>query len=322
MKYREIGKAVMHMVLITIFAASSFSQESNDNKGDFPSISGAYLGQKPPSSAPELLAPGILPTDGIKHCFPAFSTDGKEVFWMSVDMSGEIPKGRILFMEEREGRWTSPEIAPFSGEYNDHAPIFSHDGRRLYFASSRPGGNDGGKNLWYVEKTDSGWSGPIHAGYPPNFEDSGLSQPTFTKDGTVYFIGSMEGMTWNVGIYRSKFVEGKYLPPEPLPEPVNVKGYIADYPCIAPDESFLIFGSNRPGVKSSETDLYISFRNPDDSWTEPVHLGEEINNGRTVCFSNITPDGKYFIFSRFGEGEAGDLFYWADIGILDKYLKK
>jgi hypothetical protein len=135
---------------------------------------------------------------------------------MTVDMSGENPRGQIMFMAELDGRWTAPMMVPFSGEYNDHAPVFSPDGKRLYFASSRPGGNDKGKNLWYVEKTESGWSEPIHMGYPPNFEDSGASQPSFTEDGTVYFIGSFEGMTWNVGIYRSRFVDGKYLPPEPL----------------------------------------------------------------------------------------------------------
>ncbi len=295
-----------------IFSGSTYAD-------DLPVVSGPYLGQNPPGMKPELLAPGVLPTDGVQHCFPAFSPDGKQVYWMNADMSGDRPRGVIMFMEEKNGRWTEPDVAPFSGEFSDHAPVFSGDGKRLYFASSRPGGNGKGKNLWFVEKTDSGWSQPVNMGFPPNPRESGASQPTFTKDGTVYFMSVFEGAQWNTGIYRSRFVNGQYSEPEPLPEPINLKGSVAIYPYIAPDESFLIFGSTRPGARSTETDLFISFRKPDDAWTEPRHMGDAINNGKTVSFSFVTHDGKYLIFNRFGEKDEGDLFFWVDARIIDQF---
>lgn len=43
-------------------------------------------------------------------------------------------------------------------------------------------------------------------------------------------------------------------------------------PFIAPDESCLIFSSNRPGGYGSN-DLYISFRNDNDTWTAPRNMG-------------------------------------------------
>jgi hypothetical protein len=257
----------------------------------------------------------LLTTDGIEHCFPAFSPDGRELYWMRIDTSGERPRGEIWFMVETDSGWTGPSRALFSGAYNDHSPVFSFDGQRIYFSSNRPGGTGRGKNLWYVERTSDRWSDPVFAGSPPN-SSIGAGQGTFTVKGTVYFSGFLDSVEWSNGIYRSRFVDGRYLPPELLPDFINTKHADA-YPFIAPDESYLLFGSSRPGGRSTETDLYIAYRRSDDSWTTPIHLGEEINNGHTVSFSFVTYDGKYLFFNRFDDET--DRFYWIDARILDKY---
>ena len=284
-------------------------------------VDGAYLDQKPPELIPVKFAAGIIPTDGIQHCFPAFSPDGKEVYWMLVDM--EARKGTIKFMKEVDGVWSKPETASFSGEFNDHAPVFSSDGNRIYFSSSRPGGFGERKNIWYVEKTESGWSDPVNLGSPPNTE-IGATQPSFTKEGSIYFVGILEGAQWNMGIYRSKLIDGKYSDPEPIVELFNtINGepidttYVDYSPYIAPDESYLIFASSRPGHKSTETDLYISFKNDDGSWREPVNMGDRINNGKTVTFPFVSHDGRFLFFNRFDE-TGDDVFYWVKSEIIDE----
>jgi D-alanyl-D-alanine carboxypeptidase len=280
------------------------------------SLSGPYLGQPPPGAQPSLFAPEALPVNGIQHCFPAFAPNGREVYWMLVEFDDDSPRGQIWFMREVDGIWSKPELAPFSGEFDDHAPVFSLDGQRLYFASTRPGGFGNSKNLWYVEKTNAGWSDPRNLGSPPNTE-IGATQATFTAGGSVYFLGRREGTQWETGIYRCRFSDGKYLPPEPLEPPITTL-HADVYPFIAPDESYLLFGSSRPGANSTETDLYISLRNADDTWSEPIQLDKSINNGKTVSFSCVTHDGKYLFFNRFDD-DGTDKFYWVDAGILDKY---
>ncbi len=211
-----------------------------------------------------------------------------------------------------------PGVAPFSGEYSDQAPVFSPDGERLYFASDRPGGF-GKRDIWYVQRTESGWSEPVNPGSPPNSEE-GETQATFTSDGTVYFVGKMDSVQWDRGIYRCRFVDGAYMAREALPYPINTE-YADAYPYIAPDGSYLIFGSTRPGAKSTETDLYICFRNGDGSFGEPQHMGESINNGKTVSFPYVTSDGRYFFFGRFIESGT-DAFFWVDSKIIDEYRPK
>jgi hypothetical protein len=291
--------------------------EKTDPPSDTTEVSTAYLGQTPPGMTPELFAPDILPTESIQHCVPAFSPDGREVYWTTYNLESARPSAAVYFMKETEGIWSEPAIAPFSGgDHSDYAPMFAPDGQRLYFGSRRPSFSSTSMNIWYVTRTDAGWSEPVILGSPPNSEN-GSNQASFTSDGTMYSVGRNTGCTWNVGIYRSRFVDGMYQPPELLGSQINTAD--ADsYPYIAHDESYLLFGSSRPGAKSVETDLYIAFRNEDDTWSEPQRLGDEINNGKTVSFACVSHDGKYLFFNRFGDDD-DDKFYWVDARILDQY---
>jgi len=297
------------------FAFPCLAQEKPADSSTFPVLQGPYLGQKPPGLEPVLLAPGILPTDGIQHCFPAFSLDGREVYWMNAP---EPRKRVVMHMKEENGQWTPPHVAPFSGEYFDQNPCFAPDGKRLYFSSNRPGGH-GRMDIWYIEQTDSGWSEPINPGAPPNSEYS-ETQVSITADGTLYFAGSMDSVKWKRGIYRSRLVDGKYTEREALGELINTE-HADVYPFIAPDESYLLFGSSRPGAKSVETDLYISYRGDDGAWSELRQLGEAINNGFTVSFACVTHDGKYLLLNRFDESKT-DVFFWVDSEILDQNKAK
>jgi len=304
----------LNTIIGIMILAVLVSAQNDNNLSNF--ITGPYLGMNPPGNTPELFAPDIIPTDGIQHCFPTFSPDGKEVFWMTVIFENEKPRGEIWYMIEDNGVWTAPAVAPFSGTYNDHNPVFSCDSKLLYFTSTRPGGVENCKSIWYVSRTESGWNNPVVLDSPPN-TGIGAGQATFTSDGTVYFIGKIENVQWGSGIYRSKFVNDKYLDPEKLGIHINTE-YADVYPFVAPDESYLLFGSSRPGGNSTETDLYISFRNADDTWGEPIHIDKSINNGHTVSFSYVSCDGKYLFFNRF-DSDGTDKFYWVDAGIIDHY---
>jgi hypothetical protein len=44
-------------------------------------------------------------------------------------------------------------------------------------------------------------------------------------------------------------------------------------------------------------DYYIVFRSEDDTWSEPINMGDEINTPRGGEWSPyVSPDGKYFFF--------------------------
>jgi hypothetical protein len=270
-----------------------------------------YFGQKPPKLKPEVFAPGIISAKGRMHCFPSFSPDGKEVVWMTLP-----PK---LFFTKFDGKWSEPQQVALSKVYRCLFPVFSYDGKRLYFASNNIPNCIGGTDIWYIEKTKTGRSEPINIGSPINTGQS-ETQQVFTETGTIYYTGYLEGKRFNNGIFCSKFENGKYSKPEILKAPINIiDTNIVDYtPFIARDESFLLFCSNRQDKYKEDCRIYLSFRENDENWSKPINLNEIMEFNGDSRDPYISPDGKYLFFC------SGENIYWVDsqiIAILKKLNK-
>jgi hypothetical protein len=99
-------------------------------------LTGDYLGQRPPGETPQLFAPGVVSTCK-EHSAAMFTPDGTEMYF------GRMFPAAIYFMQRTDGGWTEPEVAPFSGQYNDLYPFLSADGQTLAFSSNRPAESGG-----------------------------------------------------------------------------------------------------------------------------------------------------------------------------------
>jgi Tol biopolymer transport system component len=303
MKFMAIYAGILLSIIIVL--------AGHAQQDDFPVLKGPYFGQKPPGMTPEVFAPGIVST-AQGEFNAAFSPDGKE-FYFSVNEPGG--RETMRFMTYEKNRWTSPKPAPFVSPQNDCDPIFSHDGSRLYFISTRPK-NDRSRSrdwdIWYVERIDGGWSDPINIGPPVN-SDVDEYYVSLTKDGTIYFASNRPGGLGSFDIYRSRLVDGYYIKPENLGTAINTK-YLEHDPFIAPDENYLLFTSvDRPGGFGTG-DLYISSCQKDGTWSEAKNLGKAFNtNGYDFC-PIVSPDGKYFFFTRKGD------VYWVRVEAIKKLL--
>jgi hypothetical protein len=100
------------------------------------------------------------------------------------------------------------------------------------------------------------------------------------------------GNIYASGITRLRYTDTRYQPPEKLvPE---IKGA---HPFIAVDESYMIF-DRRPSTPGNPADLFISYRGSDDTWTEAVGFGEEINTLAMETNAFVTLDGEYLFITR------------------------
>jgi Tol biopolymer transport system component len=197
------------------------------------------------------------------------------------------------------GKWTGPEVAPFSGHYSDIEPFYSPDGKRIYFSSNRPLEGTGEPrpdfDIWYVEKTGDGWADAVNIGAPVNTEGNEF-YPSVTADGTLYLTASYESSLGFEDIYKSELVDGKYADPINLGETVNSRLY--EYNSfIAPDESYIIYSGHGRQDGFGSGDLYVSFRQEDGSWSKAVNMGERINSGAIDYCPYVSPDGEYLFFS-------------------------
>ena len=147
-----------------------------------------------------------------------------------------------------------------------------------------------------------------------NVVDSYSGYPSMTLDDTFYLHSNREDSQGDVDIYRARLNDGE-CSVDNLGPPVNTAERELD-PCIAPDESYLIFLSNRPGG-FFEHDLFISFRDADDSWTEPQALGGVLGD---AGLPSITADGRYFFFAAGDYTDQDTIqIYWVDTRIFDQF---
>ncbi len=277
---------------------------------EFTDLYGDYLGQTPPGDTPVVFAPGIISRNSLEHGPAVFSPDGNEVYWAWKDSPTAFM--HIGCMKRINNRWTKPQaFTPFGDTVKCLDPFLSPDGRKLYFTAELKGIHE----IWFVKKQGDAWSIPQSIS-PVINTTAYQGQPALNNSGTLYFLRD--------GISRSKFKSGEYLPPETLPSSINVTQYNMD-PCIAPDDSYLLFASRR---LNDQVDIYISFHDTlADTWSEPINLGEPINRNLPSYlgidrFPAISPDGKYLFFSRFNGIENDCDVFWVSAKIITRLKEK
>ncbi len=301
------------LLLILLPCCAPCIGQSGEAPRRWPVLEGPYLGQKPPGATPELFAPAILNSPDWEHSPLAFSPDGREVYWSIVYDQGTT--GAIWESGLAGGRWAEPRPASFSARrFRDTCPTFSADGRKLYFTSVRPlkqGGRPGDFNIWAVERTATGWSDPKP--FDQGLNTGKDARAVFARDGTVYFGSWRDGSVGGSNIYRSRLVNGRYGVAENLGSPVASANEVPSY--VAPDESYLIFESFRPGGLGG-CDFYVTMRQRDGSWGQPVSLGSPINSSGNDWFGGFSPDGQYFFFVS-DRGGNNDLYWVSARGIRE-----
>jgi ankyrin repeat protein len=301
--------------------AEEFGQEKSKeflvNEGadtgpmQFPVMEGEYLGQAPPGDTPVMFAPGIISSLWGLHSSLAFSPDGTEVYWVPmIDVPGQpYSRNNIHFMKRTANRWAPPRVASFSGieGVSDGEPFFTEDGNRLYFNSSRPNpgqGNGKKENIWYVDRTPSGWSDPKPVSQVIN-NMSMHWQFSLDNKGNIYFASDDPGGLGMQDIYVSSFKNGEYGTPENLG--VNINSSENEMtPFISPEGDYLIY--------TRGTDMLISFRGKDGTWGESRSMGSPVCTGFELC-PLLTPDRKYLIFLSGREGESHP--WWVSAGVID-----
>ena len=159
---------------------------------------------------------------------------------------------------------------------------------------------------------ENGWTEPVQLPAPVSSLAAEWS-PSTTLDNIMYFSSYRDGGVgrsgYNPDIWRAIPTDGEYLTVENIGAPVNAGNHDTWNVYVAPDESYIIYMEERPGVS---IDLYISFREEDDSWTIPENLGSQINTTNNELGPTVSPDGKYLFFGRSEPGQPGDI-YWVNI---------
>jgi len=240
----------------------------------------------------QLVAPGVLSLPDRHEFGSTFTPDGSEVF-----IGIEHGNWASIVSYKRNGEeWHGPNEVIGNPELSANDPMFSPDGKHLYFIAKRSGQYD----IGYLERAEKGkWSPPNWISGPINSRANEY-YISFTESGDLVFASNRDAETGNdFDILRARKAQNGDYSLEAFPNTINTKAYEADA-FIDPSERYLIFSSNRPeGL--GHGDLYISFAEDNGTWTRAVSLGNSVNtSGHELC-PYVSHDGKWLYFTSSGD---------------------
>jgi hypothetical protein len=271
---------------------------------------GPYLGQTPPGPIAQFFAPGLIcDTRPYKwESWPSFSADGNAFCFN---------KQRYAYVTENTDRgWTTPERIE-SIPYHAWSGGLSPDANSIYircgpFSKVKRRRRRGDKMcIRRCTRTDQGWSLPLELGPP---FDVAAGDFTVATDNSICFNAKYNK---GGGFWLAPFVGNTWSQAIKLPiEMGNLRGHS---PGIAPDKSFLVFYSVKPGAPlGTETNLYLTLRRADGTWSKPRNMGPRINTAYYEFGARISPDKKYMFFTRSTGWnlrpicDTGDI-YWVEL---------
>jgi len=257
------------LLLLSVLMMSSVSHSQDA----IPIPDGPYLGQTPPGSTPEIFAPGIVNTEEYREIEGMFGADMKTFYF--VRRAGKERSHGLAVIEYKNNQWHESVVKQDVSE-----PSISPDGMTIYFKNK------------YMELTSAGWSELKSLGAP--FGNIDIMRLSASSNGTYYFDTYTKKQ--DTPLRYSRLIDGKYEQPKPLGQQFGIGRYNA-HPFIAPDESYIIFDSQREGGYG-KSDLYISFRAADGSWGLAINMGDKINTTNAENYPSVSPDGKYLFFDR------------------------
>ena len=248
--------------------------------------------------APELVQDGVISTTR-NETWPSIDpADGS--LWFSV-YDANFDRQTIVRAPKSGSTWGTPAAVAFStGTSGDRAARFSPDGKRLYFSSSRalPGGTAGRFHMWFVERTNAGWTEPVALPEPLN-SAAADRHASETGAGDLYFSSTRTGAN---EIYHAKRTGNSWGSVEMLPATVNAAHRQTDL-VVAPDGSWmLVVVTDHPKGLGGD-DLFLS-RRVNGAWTELEHLPAPINSKEYEYGPSLSPDGKTLYFTSHRRGSA------------------
>lgn len=266
---KHIGTSIA--LLLATLSTIAIGSESSTQQASA-TREGPYVGQKPPGLAPELFTPGILSSE-YRDWGGNFTPDMKEYYVSR--RNHETGKSSIILIKSENNQWRESVIWP-SGRGGSISP----DGKTMHIGRQ------------YRERKGETWSELKSLG--PLFEEFRIMRLTASLEGTYVF--DEVGTNGNGILRYSRLVDGKRQAPQPFGKTINTGKWTA-HPFIAPDESYVIWDSERT-EGYGDSDMYISFRQTDGSWGPAINFGETINTDSEDGGGYVTPDGKYLIYCR------------------------
>jgi outer membrane protein OmpA-like peptidoglycan-associated protein len=216
----------------------------------------------------------------------------------------------------------NPALALREMEFNNSGlitvkPVIAPDGQTLFFSRRSPkniGGETDPEDIWYSERNNvtGTWSEPRNAGRPLNNKGSNFVSSVVMDDEKQYTL-----LLGNAYLEDGKMQSGVSISDKSgnswsYPEALQIENYYnyamsANY-FMSAEKRYLLMSVQRDDSRG-ERDLYVSFNEGGNRWTEPVNLGDQINTPDMESSPFLANDTTLYFSSRgFSGFGAEDVF--------------
>jgi hypothetical protein len=247
-------------------------------------------------STPVNLGPGV--NTNLHDFAPSLSVSVDTLYFMRLESNNE--DYNIYISVFRGGVWDSAvsvgdSINNSPGNF-EGAPFISYDGSRLYFTRA-PQSTHYPFNIYYSERRNGVWQGPIRFEAPWNNDSSNASWPCFAHDGRrIYFYSyNRPGGRGNGDLWYSDYdsLSRVWGPPVNMGDSINTSEFEL-CPTLSWDDQTLYFASNIP--PSQPPQIYRS-QMVNGVWQKRVRLpgipNYPIGTSNYPCLS---ADGQHLFF--------------------------
>lgn len=188
--------------------------------------------------------------------------------------------------------------------YREIAPVISPDGKTLYYTRwKHPDnlGNSKNQDVWFSEMQKNGkWGMAKPIGQPiNNTEHNAIC--SISPDGKTILLNNvyMKDGSMAKGVSMStKTATGWGFPKSITVKNFRNKSDYAEY-SFSPNGRVMIMTGQFTETQGGK-DIYVSFLQADDTWSEPKDLGKKINSADEESTPFIAADGKTLYFSTKG----------------------
>jgi len=200
---------------------------------------------------------------------------------------------------------------------DDIMPVISADGRTLYYAVEDDAANievAGNSDIWYTTRNEDGtWSRRKNIGLPVNTREADFVINATPDNNSLLTNGIYRTEQGRLNKYEGLSMTHRTKSGWSIPETITIENYY-NYAtevsfALSPDRQVIISSIERD-ITYGGTDLYVSFLQPDGTWSVPENMGSVINTYGKDITPTIAADGKTLYYSTNGKPGYGsnDIF--------------